>query len=539
MAQNTPQFGRTTRGIADDAGLEGGLAQADAGAGSAAVRVLHDTFSLMPAVDDAAEHEAVCLGTTPLRERRLARSLATKQLDRTNSDRTNGDRANGTVLQPRPEGPRIQCAAENSARNSIVAGTRRVSADKKPRSSRRHDEGANEEAIVNQLQKEVWSKDQEILQLRALYQEQAQQFHSFRTESSAEVEALKRRMAEFEQLLQTGSSPAAAAGGFCWSPVLLAADASWKDLVAKSSDSPTEESTSASSSTVAIAKPHGLRPPALLAENLTTTPPEGGVPSQPPTPPSAVANGCVVARIPSISGIATNGGQLLSTPTALASSSGSGRRRIQSSDPPLLRLRRAALQQQQQQQCIPGAEQPQGSLHSPRCSQQVAWPAVLSPRNSLKRSFCSPGLSVAAAAERPQSQQAAQHAQKPLPLVPVLLPGTTSGAPSPRLSSARSALPTLQARSSSPEASTCTKLQGQRSSHGSLVAAGGPPPRRAQATWQPGPPGAAAARPPPGQSGGMRQAPLAAGWGLPGRSKISGGRSTGSLTCASTASAVG
>jgi len=442
-------------------------------------------------------------------------------------------------LQPRPEGPRIQCAAEHSAKSSYTAGTRRVSADKKQR-SRRHEEDASGEVILNQLQKEVWSKDQEILQLRALYQEQAQQFHSFRTESSAEVEALKRRMAEFEQLLHPpfGSSPTAA-GGFSWSPVVLAADASLKDLLANRSDSPTEENIAAASGPAAIAQTNGLRPPALLSDNLINTPPEGqscGVLSPPLTPTAAVANGCVVGMLPGISGIATNGGHLLSTSAAVASSSGSGRRRIQSSDPPLLRLRRASLHQQQHhQQCIAGTEQPQGTLQSPRCSQQVAWGALLSPRNSLQRSFCSSGLSATAAAERPQSQQSAQPAQKPLPLVPLLLHGTTSGAPSPRAPSARSALPPVQTRSSSPEASTCAMRQGQRSSRGSLVAAGGPPPRRA---WL-GQPGAAAARPSLSQSGGMRQAPLATGWGLPGRPNISGGRSTGSLSCASTASAVG
>lgn len=519
MAQNTPQFGRATRGVADDAGPDGGLAQADPG--SIAVRVLHDTFSRMPVLDDAAVHEAVCLAATPLREQRLARSIAMKQLDRTA----------GSVLQPRPEGPRIQCATEQLAKgSSSTAATRRVSSDKKQR-SRRHEEGAtaSEQGIVNQLQKEVWSKEQEILQLRALYQEQAQQFHSFRTESSAEVEALKRRMAEFEQLLHppVGSTPATPTGGFCWSPVLLAADASLKDLVADCSDSPAEESSAAGLCPAAMAQARGLRPPTLLSDNSANTPREGqscGVPSPPPTPPSTVANNNVAAMLPGMSGMASNSGQLLSTSTAEASSSGSGRRRIQSSDPPLLRLRRASVIQQQHS--ASGTDQPQGTLQSPRCSRQVAWGAVLSPRNSLQRSSCSSGLSVIAAAERQQSQQAAQPVQKQLPLVPPLLHGSTSGAPSPRAPSARSALPAVQTRSSSPE--------GQRSSHGSLVAAAAPPPRRA---WL-GQPGAAAARPPPRQTGGMRQAPLTVGWGLPGRPNISGGRSTGSLSCASTGSAV-
>mmetsp|Transcript_105410 Transcript_105410/g.204117 ORF Transcript_105410/g.204117 Transcript_105410/m.204117 type:complete len:481 (+) Transcript_105410:66-1508(+) len=480
MAQNTPQFGRTTRGIADDAGPEGCLAQADAG--GVAVRVLHDTFSRMPVLDDAAVHEAVCLAATPLREQRLARNVATQQLDR----------ANGAVLTPWAEGARTRCVAEHPAKNNDAAGTRHSSPDKKQR-SRKHQDAPNEVGMVNQLQQEVWSKDREILQLRALYQEQAQQFHSFRTESSAEVEALKRRMAEFEQLLHppSGSSPTAATAGFCWSPV-----------IATRSDSPTEEGSASGSGSAVFARACELRPPALLSENFTNTPPEGqscGVPSPPPTPPSAVANGGVATLPPGISGIATNGGRLIGTAATETSSSESGQRRIQSLDPPLFRLRRASHQQQQQQQCIAGAEQPPGTLQSPRSSQQVAWGAVLSPRNSLQRSFCS------------------------------------SGAPSPRTPSARPALPPAQTRSSSPEASTCTMLQGQRSRSGCLAAAAGPPTRRA---WL-GQPGAAAARPPPNQSCGMRQAPLTAGWGRAGRPSISGGRSVGNLSCANTASVVG
>jgi len=520
MAQNTPQFGRTTRGIADDAGPEGCLAQADAG--GVAVRVLHDTFSRMPVLDDAAVHEAVCLAATPLREQRLARNVATQQLDR----------ANGAVLTPWAEGARTRCVAEHPAKNNDAAGTRHSSPDKKQR-SRKHQDAPNEVGIVNQLQQEVWSKDREILQLRALYQEQAQQFHSFRTESSAEVEALKRRMAEFEQLLHppSGSSPTAATAGFCWSPV-----------IATRSDSPTEEGSASGSGSAVFARACELRPPALLSENFTNTPPEGqscGVPSPPPTPPSAVANGGVATLPPGISGIATNGGRLIGTAATETSSSESGQRRIQSLDPPLFRLRRAShqqrQQQQQQQQCIAGAEQPPGTLQSPRSSQQVAWGAVLSPRNSLQRSFCSSGLTASATVEQPQLQQAAQPMQKQSPLVPPLLHGATSGAPSPRTPSARPALPPAQTRSSSPEASTCTMLQGQRSRSGCLAAAAGPPTRRA---WL-GQPGAAAARPPPNQSCGMRQAPLTAGWGRAGRPSISGGRSVGNLSCANTASVVG
>lgn len=75
----------------------------------------------------------------------------------------------------------------------------------------------DESAMVQQLKQEVVSKDQEIAQLRAMCQEQAVRLQDFRSASSAEMDALRRRMSDFEQILSSGGS-AASCCSTAWSP---------------------------------------------------------------------------------------------------------------------------------------------------------------------------------------------------------------------------------------------------------------------------------------------------------------------------------
>jgi len=63
----------------------------------------------------------------------------------------------------------------------------------------------DESSTVQELQQTVKAKDQEIAQLRALYQEQEKKFQSFQSESTAELQAMKQRMGEFENMLHSHS----------------------------------------------------------------------------------------------------------------------------------------------------------------------------------------------------------------------------------------------------------------------------------------------------------------------------------------------
>eukprot|EP00930_Biecheleria_cincta_P054338 TRINITY_DN4036_c0_g1_i2.p1 TRINITY_DN4036_c0_g1~~TRINITY_DN4036_c0_g1_i2.p1 ORF type:complete len:639 (+),score=134.46 TRINITY_DN4036_c0_g1_i2:38-1954(+) len=62
--------------------------------------------------------------------------------------------------------------------------------------------GGAEAPEVRQLKQEVYAKDQEILKLRAMCQEQASRLKNYEAYNSLEMEALKQRMEEFEHQLK-------------------------------------------------------------------------------------------------------------------------------------------------------------------------------------------------------------------------------------------------------------------------------------------------------------------------------------------------
>mmetsp|Transcript_26875 Transcript_26875/g.85395 ORF Transcript_26875/g.85395 Transcript_26875/m.85395 type:complete len:394 (+) Transcript_26875:107-1288(+) len=170
MAHSTPQFGRSGRNV-NELGVEDGMSPADAGGGGAAgARALQRAFASLAVAEDASDMAA---GT----QKELGRLLSPA-----------AGVSSGTV----PDADQLQSAAESS---QCLSAERR-------RRSKRCELQPDDVGLVRQLKQEVLSREQEITQLWALYRDQAERFEHFQSESAAEIDALRRRMSDFEQLVQ-------------------------------------------------------------------------------------------------------------------------------------------------------------------------------------------------------------------------------------------------------------------------------------------------------------------------------------------------
>lgn len=257
MAHNTPHFGRSGRTVQEP--VVGGSSCVVERGGDGG-RILHDTFKNMVVEDSsdvaAGSPRAVPVQKptsvlvpqvkpprviSPAREGNLSRCSAAKELTQLPTGHVHA----GTRLSPASllalQGlsatglsTSSSAAVEQEFQRPVVAGIpvscgesasigqelRKTSSERRRR--KRSEQKAEESGLVQQLRQQVTAKDQEIATLRAMYQEQAARLQLFQTESSAEMEALRKRMSEFELLFQVHSGPSLNVG----SPSLGAEDTS-------------------------------------------------------------------------------------------------------------------------------------------------------------------------------------------------------------------------------------------------------------------------------------------------------------------------
>eukprot|EP00931_Biecheleriopsis_adriatica_P039768 TRINITY_DN22738_c0_g2_i1.p1 TRINITY_DN22738_c0_g2~~TRINITY_DN22738_c0_g2_i1.p1 ORF type:complete len:671 (+),score=96.40 TRINITY_DN22738_c0_g2_i1:61-2013(+) len=218
FVSNTPQFGRSDRptdeGQAEQAGAdEGGGAPVLTG------RSLQAAFAQVDGSDAAAgprhcppqqkASASPLRQQTPQQPQAFSRPHAKQQpppRSNTAKDRGTGSQSSrsnrGASSSKQGKGdsgpPTPVCSGSGPPTEHRLRSPKREASTVKADTPSRGDD----DSTVMRLKQEVYAKDQEIVKLRAMCQEQASRLKQFESHSSSEVGALRQRMEEFEALLK-------------------------------------------------------------------------------------------------------------------------------------------------------------------------------------------------------------------------------------------------------------------------------------------------------------------------------------------------
>lgn len=235
---------------------------------------------------------------------------------------------------------------------------------------------------VRQLKQEVYAKDQEIMKLRAMCQEQASRLKNYEAYNSHEMEALKQRMEEFEQQLKAqGGTVGIPVSSAQSGPVAVPVSSGQSSWPPPAPFAAAEPGVGSGEGFQSAAQPSSARNDSVCLPSEAAAPPREGTTPRPA--PTATGGGAL--RDESQAECQTSVPVPLHSACSGAASSelSYARQRARSSEAPEVRP---------QQWAATAVERPSPELvvASPRQTSQgvaapkAAWQTMFSPRNSLR-----------------------------------------------------------------------------------------------------------------------------------------------------------